>query len=173
MWPLLSSSFYAFFLSSLLSLRSRFLSDARVLLTYRRRTHMRRHHHHCAAAESRDRPCPHPGLTTCSARSHGLNPWRWRLPLAVRPEVANALLSVRACAPVTRYFLRLSTPAGRPEEATPSTQRLAEQALHYHGLPPPASSARRDPVELKLLPHFEGRAFRYLACLKKTPQRNE
>jgi hypothetical protein len=32
MLPLLSSPFYAFFLSSLLSLRSRFLSDARGLL---------------------------------------------------------------------------------------------------------------------------------------------
>jgi hypothetical protein len=160
MLPLLSSPFYAFFLSSILSLRSGFLSDARVLLTYRRRTHLRRHHHHCEAAESRDRPCPHPGLNTRSSRSHGLNPLSWRLPLALRPEVSNELLSVRACAPVTRYFMRLATPVGRPEEATPSTQRLAEQALHYHGLPPPASSARRDPVGLKLLPHFEGRSFR-------------
>ena len=160
MLPLLSSPFYAFFLSSLLSLRSRFLSDARVLLTYRRRTHMRRHHHHCEAAEIRDRPCPHPGLNTRSSRSHGLNPLRWRLPLVLRPEVSNELLSVRACAPVTRYFMRLATPAGRPEEATPSTRRLAEQALHYHGLPPPASSARRDPVGLKPLPHLEGRSCR-------------
>ena len=120
MLPLLSSPFYAFFLSSLLSLRSRFLSDARVVLTYRRRTHMRRHHHHCEAAEIRDRPCHHPGLNTRSSRSHGLNPLRWRLPLALRPEVSNELLSVRVCAPVTRYFMRLATPAGRPEEATPS-----------------------------------------------------
>ena len=121
----------------------------------------------------RDRPCPHPGLNTRSSRSHGLNPWRWRLPLALRLQVSNELLSVRAGAPVTRYFLRLSTPAGRPGEATPSLQRLAAQALHDHGRPPPASSARRGPVGLKLLPHFEGRACRYLACLKKTPQRNE
>ena len=160
MLPLLSSSFYAFFLSSRLSLRSRFLSDARVVLTYRRRTRLRRHHHPCEAAESRDRPCPPPGLNTRSSRPHGRNPLRWRLPLAWKPEVSNALLSVRACAPVTRYFMRLSTPAGRPEEATPSTQRLAEQALHSHGLPPPASSARRDPVGRKRLPHFEGRSFR-------------
>jgi len=123
-------------------------------------THMRRHHYHCEAAEIRDRPCPHPGLNTRSSRSHGLNPLRWRLPLALRLEVSNELLSVRACAPVTRYFMRLSTPAGRPEEATPSIQRLAAQALHYHGLPPPASSARRDPVGRKRLPHFEGRSFR-------------
>jgi hypothetical protein len=169
MLPLLSSPFYAFFLSSLLSLRSRFLSDARGLLTYRRRSHIRRHHHHCAAAEIRDRPCPSPGVNTRSSRSHGLNPWRWRLPLALRPEVSNALLSVRACAPVTRSFLRLATPAGRPEEATPSPQRLAQQALHDHGRPPPASSARRDPVGLKRFPHFEGRSFRYLAGLEKTP----
>ena len=160
MLPLLSSSVYAFFLSSLLSLRSCFLSDARVLLTYRRRTHMRRHHQHCAAAEIRDRPCPPPGLNTRSSRSHGLNPLRWRLPLALRPAVSNELLSVRAGAPVTRYFMRLATPAGRPEEATPSIQRRATQALHYHGLPPPASSARRDPVGLKLFPHFEGRSCR-------------
>jgi hypothetical protein len=160
MLPLLSSPFYAFFLSSILSLRSRFLSDARVLRPYRRRPHMRRHHPHYEAAELRDRPCPHPGVHTRSSRSHGLNPLRWRLPLALRPEVSNELLSVRACAPVTRYFLRLATPAGRPEEATPSIQRLAAQALHYHGLPPPASSARRDPVGRKRLPHFEGRAFR-------------
>ncbi len=173
MLPLLASPFYAFFLSSLLSLRSRFLSDARVSLTYRRRTHMRRHHHHCEAAESRDRPCPHPGLNTRSSRSHGLNPLRWRLPLALRPQVSNELLSVRAGAPVTRYLLRLATPVGRPEEATPSIQRRAAQALHYPGRPPPASSARRDPVGRKRLPHFEGRSFRYLACLKKTPQRNE
>jgi hypothetical protein len=160
MLPLLSSSFYAFFLSSIVSVRSRFLSDARVLLTYLRRTHMRRHHHHGKAAEIRDRPCQYPGLNTRSSRSHGLNPLSWRLPLALRPEVSNELLSVRACAPVTRYCMRLATPAGRPEEATPSTQRLAEQALHYHGLPPPASSARRDPVGCKRLSHFEGRAFR-------------
>src|SRR5262245_24623579 len=140
----------------MLSLRSRLLSDARVLLTYRRHTHMRRHHHHCEAAEVRDRLCPHPGLNTRSSRSHGLNPWRWRLPLALRPEVSHELLSVRACAPVTRYFMRLSTPAGRPAEATPSIQRLAAQALHYHGRPPPASSARRDPFGRKRLPHFEG-----------------
>src|SRR5215468_3679865 len=74
MLPLLSSPFYASFLSSIFSLRSRFLSDARVLLTYLRRTHMRRHHHHCAAAEIRDRPCPHPRLNPRSSRSHGLNP---------------------------------------------------------------------------------------------------
>jgi hypothetical protein len=160
MLPLLSSSFYAFFLSSLLSLRSRFLSDARVLLKYLMRTPMSRHHHHCEAAEIRDRPCHHPGLNTRSSRSHGLNQVRWRLPLALRLEVSNELLSVRACAPVTRYFMRLSTPAGKPEEATPSTRRLAEQALHYHGLPPPASSARRDTVGLKRLSHLEGRSFR-------------
>ena len=160
MLPLLSSPFYAFFLSSILSLRSRFLADARVLLTYRRRTHMRRHHHHCEAAESRDRPCPHPGLHTRSSRSHGLNPWRWRLPLALRPEVSNELLSVRACAPVTRYFMRLSTPVGRPEEATPSIQRLAAQAQHYHGRPPPASSARRDTAGRKRLPRLEVRSLR-------------
>ena len=160
MLPLLSSPFYAFFLSSILSLRSRCLSDARVVLTYRRRTHMRRHHPHCEAAELRDRPCPHPGLNTRSARSHRLNPLRWRLPLALRPEVSNALLSVQAGAPVTRYFMRLSTPAGRPEEATPSIQRRAEQALHDHGRPPPASSARRDPVGRTRLSHFEGRSCR-------------
>src|SRR5215831_16999707 len=154
MLPLLSSPFYAFFLSSLLSLRSRFLSDARVLFTYRRRTPIRRHHHHCAAAEIRDRPCHPPGRNTRSPRSYGLNPLRWWLPLALRPEVSNELLSVRACAPVTRYFMRLSTSAGRPEEAPPSPRRLAEQALHYHGRPPPASSARRDPIGLKRLSHF-------------------
>ena len=89
MLPLLSSPFYAFFLSSSLSLRSRFLSDAHVLLTYRRRTHMRRHHHHCEAAEIRDRPCPHPGLNPRSSRSPGLNPLSWRLPLALRPEAIS------------------------------------------------------------------------------------
>src|SRR5215510_8676494 len=104
MLPLLSSPFYAFFLSSLLSLRSRCLSDARVLLTYLMRTHRSRHYHHWEAAEIRDRPCHHPGLNTRSSRSHGLNPSRWRLPLALRPEVSNALLSVRAGTPVTRYF---------------------------------------------------------------------
>ena len=160
MLPLLSSPFYAFCLSCILALRSCLLSDARVLLTYRRRTHMRRHHHHYEAAEIRDRPCPHPGVNTQSSRSHGLNPWRWRLPLALRPEGSNALLSVRAYAPVTRYFRRLATPAGRLEEATPSPQRRAAQALHDHGRPPPASSARRDPVGLKLLPHFESRSCR-------------
>ena len=160
MLPLLSSPFYAFFLSSILSLRSRFLSDARVLLKYLMRTPMSRHHNHCEAAEIRDRPCPHPGLHTRSSRSHGLNPLRWRLPLALRPEVSNELLSVRACAPVTRSFRRLATPVGRPAEATPSPQRLAEQALHDHGLPPPASSARRAPGGLKRLPHFAGRSFR-------------
>src|SRR5262252_4294774 len=160
MLPLLSSPFYAFFLSYLLSLRSHLLSDACVLRTYLRRTPMHRHHPHCAAAELRDRPCPHPGLNPRSSRSHGLNPLRWRLPLALRPEGSNTLLSVRACAPVTRYFMRLATPAGRPEEATPSTRRLAEQALHYHGLPPPASYARRDTVGCKRLPHLEGRSFR-------------
>src|SRR5215470_13914301 len=118
MLPLLSSPFYAFFLSSTLSLWSRFLSDARVLLKYLMRPHMSRHHNHCEAAEIRDRPCPHPGLNTRSSRSHSLNPLRWRLPLALRPEVSNELLSVRACAPVTRYFMRLATSAGRPEEAT-------------------------------------------------------
>ena len=98
-------------------------------------------------------------FNTRSSRSHGLNPLRWRLPLALRPEVSNALLSVRAGAPVTRYCLRLATRAGRPEEATPSIQRRATQALHSHGLPPPASSARRDPVGFKRLSHFEGRSF--------------
>ena len=82
-----------------ISLRSYFLADARVLLTYRRRTQMRRHHHHCEAAEIRDRPCHHPGLNTRSSRSHSLNPLRWRLPLALRPEVSNELLSVRAVRP--------------------------------------------------------------------------
>ena len=159
MLPLLSSPFYAFFLSSILSLRSRFLLGARVLLTYRRRTRMRRHHHHCEAAEIRDRPCHHPGLNTRSSRAHGLNQVRWRLPLALRLVVSNERLSVRACAPVTRYFMRLSTPAGRPAEATPSPRRLAEQALHYHGLPPPAPPARRDIAGLKFLLHLEGIAF--------------
>src|SRR5215813_5577212 len=160
MLPLLSSPFYAFFLSSTLSLRSRFLSDARVLLKYLMRTHMSRHHNHCEAAEIRDRPCPHPGLNTRSSRSHGLNPLRWRLPVALRPEVSNELLSVRACAPVTRYFMRLATSAGRPEEATPSLRRRATQALHYHGLPPPASSARPCPLGRTRLSHFESRSFR-------------
>ena len=172
MLPLLSSPFYAFFLSSLLSLRSRFLSDARVWLTYLMRTHRSRHHHHCEAAEIRDRPCHHPGLNTRSSRAHGLNQVRWRLPLALRLVVSNERLSVRACAPVTRYFMRLSTPAGRPAEATPSPRRLAEQALHDHGLPPPASSARRDTVGLTRFSHLQGRSFRQLACLKQTPQRN-
>src|SRR5215470_5495327 len=105
MLPLLSSPFYAFFLSSTLSLWSRFLSDARVLLKYLMRPHMSRHHNHCEAAEIRDRPCPHPRLNTRSSRSHGLNPLRWRLPLALKPEVSNELLSVRAGAPVTRSFV--------------------------------------------------------------------
>src|SRR5919109_3806041 len=97
--------FTPFFFPLFFTLRSRFLSAARVLLTYRRRTHMRRHHYHCEAAEIRNRPCPHPGLNTRSSRSHGLNPLRWRLPLALRLEVSNELLSVRACTPVTRYFM--------------------------------------------------------------------
>jgi len=45
--------------------------------------------------------------------------------VGVETGVSNELLSVRACAPVTRCFMRLSTTAGRPEEATPSTRRLA------------------------------------------------
>src|SRR5215470_3155799 len=69
--------------------------------------------------------------------------------------------------------MRLSTTAGRPEEATPSPRRLAEQALHYHGLPPPVSTARRDTAWLKLLPRLEGRSLWELARLEKTPQRNE
>jgi len=173
MLPLLSSPFYAFFLSSLLSLRSRLLSDARVLRTYLRRTPMHRHHPHCAAAEISDRPCPHPGLNPRSSRSHGLNPLRWRLPLALRPEVSNALLSVRACAPVTRYFMRLATPAGRPEEATPSPRRRASQALHYHGPPPPAPRPRRDAASAQRLPLFEHRSRGYHPGLEKAPERNE
>src|SRR5215475_6293067 len=66
-FPVFGSLRQSPFLSSLLSLRSRFLSDARVLLTYCRRTHRRRHHHHCEAVEIRDRPCPHPGLHTRSS----------------------------------------------------------------------------------------------------------
>lgn len=114
MLPLLSSPFYAFFLSSILSLRNRFLSDARVLLTFLRRTHMRRHHRHCEAAEISDHLCQHPGPNPRASRAHDLNPLRWWLPLALRPAVSNELLSVRACAPVTRYCMRLATPAGRP-----------------------------------------------------------
>jgi len=82
----------------------------------------------------------------------------WRLPLALRPASSTSFYPCGLELPVTRCFMRLSTTAGRPEEATPSTRRLAEQALHDHGLPPPASTARRDTAWLKLLPRLEGRS---------------
>ena len=58
---LLSSPFDAFFLSPILSLRSRFPSDALVLLKYLIGAHMSRYCHRFEAARIRDGPCPHPG----------------------------------------------------------------------------------------------------------------
>jgi hypothetical protein len=99
MLPLLSSPFYAFFLSSILSLRSRFLSDARVLLKYLMCPHMSRYHNHCEAGASRDRPCHHLGLNTRSSRSYGLNPLRWWLPGALGPSSPTSFYPCRLARP--------------------------------------------------------------------------
>src|SRR5262249_36764553 len=70
-------------------LRSRFPSDALVFLKYLISAHMSRHCNRFEAAGIRYGSCHHPGLNLGSSRSHGLNQWGWRLPLALRPQVSN------------------------------------------------------------------------------------
>jgi hypothetical protein len=119
----------------------------------------------------RDSSCPHPWLNTQCSRSHGLD--GLAASCGVGTLVSNDLLSVRASAPVTRFFMRLATTAGRPEEATPSLRRRLCRARKCNGPPPPAPHPRGNTASTTRLRLFEHRPRREDPSFEETPARHE
>ena len=96
----------------------------------------------------------------------------WRLPVALGPLVANALLSVRTFTSVTRCSLRLSTSAGRPVGGDPISPTAALHGPECNGPPPPAPRPTPDCAPSSRLRLFEHGPRRECPGLYESPQRN-
>src|ERR1700745_2007961 len=118
MLPLLSSPLTHFFSSLSSFLRAVAHGEYFPPIKTSTSNSMSRYGHWSGTLSSQDSPC-HIRGSTPDAPGH-MASRRLAASCGVRTFVSNALLSVRAPAPVTQYSLRLSTPVGRPSGGDPT-----------------------------------------------------